>query len=1120
MLTACSSCARRPTAWRQPLVLTLLLLPCVARAVSGSDDDWVWRGVYEDDGPPYSHVDLASVGGLDLSLGTGDSATVTLPFTFPFYGTDYSQITVHSYGVVSMGAGTNAPGSFAAAGGCIADGTFSDAFIAPLWDDWDLDLGGQVLYQTWTDAIWVQWSAVYRDASSSSTQDFGVWLHASGEIELVYDDSWGGDASSSWGRLGAIGLQAGTSGVSLGCQEGTVQLVDDGITFTPWGLRHLAGTMLATDWADATVAGTGGSDRLGQALVIAGDLTGDGVADLVVGAPYDDDGASNAGAAWLFAGGEGFGGALTPDDADVAFLGASSGDQLGYALHGGGDLNGDGVGDLAIGAPYGDDSARDEGIVALFFGGTLSGSLSAADADTLMWGDASGDTAGSSVAIVGDVDGDGYDDLLIGAPTSDLAGSDAGAVYLFTGTPSWVDSTMALSDATLVGEAAGDSAGYRVAPAGDIDGDDLADLLVGAYGVDDGGIGAGAAYVVPAADLGIGTTSLGTHHALLGATTGDAAGLGVAPAGDPWDLGYDAIFVGAYGAGSASQGAVYLQSGPPVDYPSFLSSADRTIAGADADRLGFAMAAITLDDGGPPGLAAGAYGNYDGASSGGSVFLFHGDDLVDGSASSVDDAWGQLVGEQSSGFLGAAVDAGDLDGDGYDDLAAGAWGATGDAASSGVVYVVLGRPGYPDGDGDGFMAVEHGGVDCDDSDDAVSPAEAESCDGIDNDCDGSVDEDWGDSDGDGVADCLDSEECDGVDNDGDGDIDEAMPDTDGDGTCDALDSEDCDGIDNDGDGDVDEDFSDTDTDGIADCMDVEECDGLDNDGDGTTDEGYTDTDHDGRADCVDWESCDGLDNDGDGEIDEGFEDTDGDGTPDCTDDEECDGIDNDGDGEIDEDMPDSDGDGTCDALDAETCDGIDNDGDGHVDEGYADTDGDGTPDCLDSEDCDGIDNDGDGSTDEGFTDTDGDGTADCMDEEECDGVDNDGDGYVDEGYPDTDHDGTPDCRDTEHCDGLDNDGDGDVDEGYTDTDGDGAADCIDVEECDGVDNDGDGLADEGFEDSDGDGVADCIDHDEEQEDTGEGEPKGCSAAGGHRGSPLMLLLPALLIGRRRWTSAR
>ena len=81
----------------------------------------------------------------------------------------------------------------------------------------------------------------------------------------------------------------------------------------------------------------------------------------------------------------------------------------------------------------------------------------------------------------------------------------------------------------------------------------------------------------------------------------------------------------------------------------------------------------------------------------------------------------------------------------------------------------------------------------------------------------------------------------------------------------------CNGTDDDGDGLVDEDYGDTDGDGIADCVDVEDCDGIDNDGDGLVDESWADTDSDGTADCVDVEDCDGRDNDGDGQVDEGFD---------------------------------------------------------------------------------------------------------------------------------------------------------------------------------------------------------------------------------------------------------
>ena len=378
-------------------------------------------------------------------------------------------------------------------------------------------------------------------------------------------------------------------------------------------------------------------------------------------------------------------------------------------------------------------------------------------------------------------------------------------------------------------------------------------------------------------------------------------------------------------------------------------------------------------------------------------------------------------------------------------------------------------------DHDGFT-VEEG--DCDDEDAAVRPGAADVCDGVDNDCDGVVDEDQPDADGDGLCDDIDGEDCDGVDNDGDGLVDEDFGDADGDGTADCLDEEECDGLDNNGDGLVDEDMVDTDADGICDGLDSEDCDGIDNDGDGEVDEDFVDGDGDGVADCVDSEDCDGIDNDGDGVVDEGYPDTDADGTADCLDSEECDGLDNDGDGEVDEGYPDTDGDSLADCLDWEECDGLDNDGDGEVDEDFGDSDSDGTADCLDSEECDGLDNDGDGDVDEDFTDTDGDGSADCVDSEECDGVDNDGDGDVDEGFGDSDGDGTCDGIDSEECDGVDNDGDGEVDEDFSDTDGDGIADCLDVEECDGLDNDGDGIADEGYSDADADGVADCVDAEE------------------------------------------
>jgi hypothetical protein len=416
---------------------------------------------------------------------------------------------------------------------------------------------------------------------------------------------------------------------------------------------------------------------------------------------------------------------------------------------------------------------------------------------------------------------------------------------------------------------------------------------------------------------------------------------------------------------------------------------------------------------------------------------------------------------------------------------------------------------------------------------------------------------------------------------GDKEADTSTPAEDTGEPCDPPVPEECDGLDNDNDGAIDEDFTDTDADGIADCMELtDECDHIDNDGDGEVDEDALDADEDGIADCDDVEDCDCIDNNGDGQVDEdcSYElsvtasgddlstvyvdgtavgSTAGWAAPQTFNLAVSGGSHwiaataQDRSGvqagfiaavKVNNVLSSATGDGTWSASlgtptasgwststsgmsaetvatctwgtlsaftgtgaqwiwpadcaredlypkawfvtevqicpDVEVCDGEDNDGDGEVDEGYADTDGDSTADCVESEDCDGIDNTGEGMIDEDWGDADGDGIADCRDPEDCDGVDNDGDGKVDEDYADTDGDGIADCLDEEECDGLDNNGDGVIDEGFGDSDEDGICDEADKEECDGKDNDGDGYVDEDWDDTDGDSIVDCMDEED------------------------------------------
>ena len=327
--------------------------------------------------------------------------------------------------------------------------------------------------------------------------------------------------------------------------------------------------------AQASFQGVGMSDYAGRSVGNAGDLDGSGHEDIIIGAIYYQGSGNNQGAAYVVEGP--VTGSMSLGSADFQFTGESSDDAAGYGTDGAGDVNGDGHPDLLIGA-YGDDVGGSDAGAMYVVLGPVTASFVLSGAHAKLTGEAASDWVGVRVAGVGDVNGDGFDDVMTGARQNDAGGTDAGAAYLALG-PLSGESSLSVADAKLIGEAAGDEAGSGVAAAGDVDADGYADLLVGSRYEDSGGSKAGAAYLL----LGPVTGSLSLSAAdakLIGEADGDKAGEAVAGGGDLDVDGHDDLLVGAEWEDSAATaaGAAYLVYGS-ITGTLDLSAADAKLAG-------------------------------------------------------------------------------------------------------------------------------------------------------------------------------------------------------------------------------------------------------------------------------------------------------------------------------------------------------------------------------------------------------------------------------------------------------------------------------------------------------------------------------------------------------------
>ncbi len=392
-----------------------------------------------------------------------------------------------------------------------------------------------------------------------------------------------------------------------------------------------------------------------------GDFNDDGYADVAIGAPLDDDGtpASDRGRVYVFRGA-----GAVDTTADVVLSGAEAGARFGFSVAAIGDFNGDGRPDLAASAPLEDAGGTDRGRVYIYFGG---GSFSA---PFVISGTEDAGQFGFAIARAGDVNGDGRDDLIVGAPFEDAGGTDRGNAYLFFGG----SSPSSMPALVFVGSEDNAHLGRAVSTAGDVNGDGYFDILIAEPQHDAGATDRGRVH------LHIGGPGLDSAADLTFIGGEDAADFGWSIAGifDTNLDGYDDVVVGApnddadgvSGDSGADIGrAFFYYGGPLMD-----ASPDLTFVGTEAkSRFGEVVARIgDFNRGGAPDLLIGAPGDdadgdaLDATTDRGRAFVYFGGPSMDILADAI------YAGAEDKGEFGSSADSpGDFNGDGFRDVIIG-----------------------------------------------------------------------------------------------------------------------------------------------------------------------------------------------------------------------------------------------------------------------------------------------------------------------------------------------------------------------------------------------------------------------------------------------------------------
>lgn len=510
------------------------------------------------------------------------------------------------------------------------------------------------------------------DANGEALEGRVLVYHGSHE-GLAVTPAWIAEGNQPGAEFGNAVATAGDvngdgfSDILIGAWKFNSTLSDEGRVYLYLGSS--AGLAANAAW---TIDGGQTGARLGGAVAPAGDVNGDGFADVIVGAPYFDAGGADAGWALVFLGSP----SGLPTTPAWTFEGTQAGAALGSSVAPAGDVNGDGLADILVGAPRHADGLMGAGRAWIFHGSAAGVTLAPA------WtagGTQQDERFAAAVSTAGDVNGDGYSDVLVGAPQHAGSATGDGRAYVYHGGPAGASAAFA-----WMAEGAQEDAyfGSAVAVAGDIDGDGYCDVLIGAPGYDAAFIDAGRVSIYRGGPAGLASTAI-RHVDGIEASAG--LGSAVAPGGDVNGDGH-ADIVGAVSDGTKVSAAL-IQLGTAfrlAETPAWTSESDQ--AGA---AYGWSVASAgDVNGDGLSDVVVGAINYTNGETREGAVFVYHGT----ASGLSPTPNWTAESNQAFAEFGYSAGSAGDVNGDGYDDLIVGAPQYSNGEFAEGRAWLYLGSP--------------------------------------------------------------------------------------------------------------------------------------------------------------------------------------------------------------------------------------------------------------------------------------------------------------------------------------------------------------------------------------------------------------------------------------------